>query len=153
CETEIDGETVTMAGVAKGSGMIEPNMGTMLGFLTTDAVIEADMLQLALKESVDETFNCITVDGDTSTNDMVITMRSERAVYRALTSGHPEWERCVELMKSVSQGLSQAIARDGEGATELIEVEVSGAGSDLAARKVAKAITACSLVKSAIFGS
>lgn len=153
CETEIDGETVTMAGVAKGSGMIEPNMGTMLGFLTTDAVIEADMLQLALKESVDETFNCITVDGDTSTNDMVITMASELAGNHSLTPGHPEWEKFVELMKSVSQGLSQAIARDGEGATKLIEVEVSGAESDLAARKVAKTITASSLVKTAIFGS
>src|SRR5699024_2966040 len=152
CETEIDGETVTMAGVAKGSGMIEPNMGTMLGFLTTDAVIEADMLQLALKESVDETFNCITVDADTSTNDIVITMASELAGNHSLTPDHPDLEKFVELMKSVSQGLSQAIASDGEGATKLIEVEVSGAESDLAARKVAKTITASSLVKTANFG-
>src|SRR5699024_916891 len=106
CETEIDGETVTIAGVAKGSGMIEPNMSTMLGFLTTDAVIEADMLQLALKESVDETFNCITVDGDTSTNDMVITMAGEVTGNHSLSPDHPEWEKFVELMKSVSQGLS-----------------------------------------------
>src|SRR5699024_11872777 len=106
-----------------------------------------------LKESVDETFNCITVDGDTSTNDMVITMASELAGNHSLTPGHPEWEQFVELMKSVSQGLSQAIARDGEGATKLIEVEVSEAESDLAARKVAKTITASSLVKTAIFGS
>src|SRR5699024_9485399 len=100
CETEINGETVTMAGVAKGSGMIEPNMRTVLGFLTTDAVIEAHMLQLALKESVDETFNCITVDGDTSTNDMVITMASERAGNQSLTAEHQEWGKDVEPMNS-----------------------------------------------------
>src|SRR5699024_12205937 len=84
---------------------------------------------------------------------MVITMASELAGNHSLTPDHPEWEKFVELMESVSQGLSQAIARDGEGATKLIEVEVSGAESDLAARKVAKTITASSLVKTAIFGS
>src|SRR5699024_5393173 len=105
-----------------------------------------------LKESVDETFNCITVDGDTSTNDMVITMASELAGNHSLTPDHPEWGKFVELMKSVSQGLSQAIARDGEGATKLIEVEVSEAESQLGEREVSKTSTACSLVKAAIYG-
>src|SRR5699024_4862690 len=115
-ETEIVGKTVTMACVAKVSDIIKQNIVNIFGFLTTDAVIEADMLQLALKEFVDETFNCITVDGDTSTNDMVITMASELAGNHSLSPDHPEWEKYVELMEWVSQGLSQAIARDGEGA-------------------------------------
>lgn len=152
-ETEIDGKIVTMAGVAKGSGMIEPNMGTMLSFLTTDAVVKADMLQLAIKEAVDETFNCITIDGDTSTNDMVIAMASELAGNDSLTPNHPEWTEFIKLLKETSETLAQQIARDGEGATKLIEVEVNGAATDLAARKIAKTITASSLVKTAIFGA
>lgn len=152
-ETVINGKTVTMAGAAKGSGMIEPNMGTMLGFITTDAVIESDMLQIALKEVVDQTFNCITVDGDTSTNDMVIVLASERAGNDTLTPGHPEWNTFIELLKQTSESLSKDIARDGEGATKLIEVKVVGAKSNEDANKVAKSIVGSSLVKTAVFGT
>src|SRR5699024_57827 len=128
-QTEINGKTITMAGSAKGSGMIEPNMGTMLGFLTTDAVIESDMLQLALKEAVDTTFNCITVDGDTSTNDMVLVMASEQAGNETLTPNHPEWQTFIALLKAVSESLAKDIARDGEGDTKLFDVEIAGVES------------------------
>src|SRR5699024_5320118 len=90
-EAEIDGKTVSVAGVAKGSGMIEPNMGTMLAFVTTDAVIESSYLDQALREAVNQTFNCITVDGDTSTNDMVLVMASEQAQNETLTPDHKDW--------------------------------------------------------------
>ena len=105
CQTEINGKVITMGGVAKGSGMIEPNMGTMLSFLTTDAVIEPDMLQLALKQTVDKTYNCITVDGDTSTNDMVIALASEQADNETLTPAHPEWDQFLELMLKTNEAL------------------------------------------------
>src|SRR5699024_23341 len=96
--TEIDGKKVTMAGAAKGSGMIEPNMGTMLSFITTDANIESEVLQAALKEVVDETFNCITVDGDTSTNDMVLVLASELAGNDTLTPEHKDWPLFMGLL-------------------------------------------------------
>lgn len=152
-ETVINGKTITMAGAAKGSGMIEPNMGTMLGFITTDAVIEPDMLQIALKEVVDQTFNCITVDGDTSTNDMVIVMASELAGNDSLSPGHPEWNTFIDLLQKVSEDLAKQIARDGEGATKLIEVKIVGAKSNEDANKVAKSIVGSSLVKTAVFGT
>lgn len=152
-ETTINGKKVMMAGAAKGSGMIEPNMGTMLSFLTTDAVISHDMLQFALKEAVDKTFNCITVDGDTSTNDMVIVMASEQAANDRLTPTHPEWEKFIALLQAVSEDLAKEIACDGEGATKLIEVEVNGAADDQAANKIAKAVVGSSLVKTAVFGT
>lgn len=152
-KTEINGKTITMAGAAKGSGMIEPNMGTMLGFITTDAVIESDMLQIALSEVVNQTFNCITVDGDTSTNDMVIVLASELAGNDSLSPGHPEWNTFIELLRKVSEQLAKDIARDGEGATKLIEVKVVGAKSNEDANKVAKSIVGSSLVKTAVFGT
>lgn len=152
-ETTINGKKVTMAGAAKGSGMIEPNMGTMLAFITTDAVIESNMLQVALKEVIDKTFNCITVDGDTSTNDMVLVMASERANHDSLTPSHPEWATFVELLQKTCEDLAKMIAKDGEGATKLIEVEVNGAKSDAEAVKVAKSIVGSSLVKTAVYGS
>lgn len=150
---EIDGKTVTMGGAAKGSGMIEPNMGTMFGFITTDANIEADVLQAALKEVVDETFNCITVDGDTSTNDMVLVLASELAGNETLTPEHKDWPVFMELLKATSENLAKQIARDGEGATKLIAVDVQGAKSDEDAKKIAKAIVGSSLVKTAVFGT
>lgn len=152
-QTEINGKKVTVAGAAKGSGMIEPNMGTMLGFITTDAVIEANMLDLALKEVVNQTFNCITVDGDTSTNDMVIVLASELAENDTLTPNHPEWEKFIGLLQYVSESLAKDIAFDGEGATKLIEVNVTGAESDEAANKIAKSVVGSSLVKTAVFGT
>lgn len=152
-QVEINGKKITMAGAAKGSGMIEPNMGTMLGFLTTDAVIAPNMLQAALKEVVHSTFNCITVDGDTSTNDMVLVMASEQAKNDTLTPQHPEWDKFIALLKTVSEDLAKDIARDGEGATKLVEVTVTGAENKEDANKIAKAIVGSSLVKTAIFGT
>ncbi|HLR60405.1 MAG TPA: bifunctional ornithine acetyltransferase/N-acetylglutamate synthase [Pseudogracilibacillus sp.] len=152
-ETEIDGKKVVMSGAAKGSGMIEPNMGTMFGFITTDANIEANVLDSALKEVVNQTFNCITVDGDTSTNDMVLVMANGQAENESLTKDHPEWEKFTELLKQTSEELSKMIAQDGEGASKLIEVSVQGAKSNSDAVKVAKSIVGSSLVKTAIFGT
>lgn len=152
-QTRINNQLVTMGGSAKGSGMIEPNMGTMLAFLTTDAVISSAHLQTALNEIVDDTFNCITVDGDTSTNDMVLLMANEQAGNTALTPAHPEWDTFVDLLRHIATDLAKQIARDGEGATKLIEVKVTGAENDTAAKQVAKTIVGSSLVKSAIFGS
>lgn len=150
--TKIDGKEVIVAGTAKGSGMIEPNMATMLGFITTDANIESVVLQEALKEITNLTFNAITVDGDTSTNDSVIVMANGLAGNESLTPEHPEWDSFFAALQLVSQDLAKAIARDGEGATKLIEVEVEGAVSDEEARKVAKSVVGSSLVKSAVFG-
>jgi len=151
-QTEINGSTVTMGGAAKGSGMIEPNMGTMLGFITTDANVHAEHLQALLKEITNKTFNCITVDGDTSTNDMVLVLANGKADNDVLTPDHPDWIRFKQLLELTCQELSKAIARDGEGATKLIEVAVSGAVSNEDAKKVAKSIVGSSLVKTAAFG-
>lgn len=150
--TIIDGKEVIVAGTAKGSGMIEPNMATMLGFITTDANIESDVLQATLKEITDLTFNAITVDGDTSTNDTVVVMANGLAGNDTLTPAHPDWENFYTALRLVAEDLAKAIARDGEGATKLIEVFVEGAVSDEEARKVAKSVVGSSLVKSAVFG-
>ncbi len=152
-ETKIDDQTITMGAAAKGSGMIEPNMGTMLAFITTDAVIEGAVLQQALKEVVDQTFNCITVDGDTSTNDMVLVLANETAKNESLTPAHPEWDTFIALLTATCEDLAKQIAQDGEGATKLIEVQVTGAQTDEDARKVAKSIVGSSLVKTAVFGT
>ncbi|MFJ7825493.1 bifunctional ornithine acetyltransferase/N-acetylglutamate synthase [Psychrobacillus sp. NPDC096623] len=151
--TIIDGKEVIIAGTAKGSGMIEPNMATMLGFITTDANIESNHLQDALKAITDVTFNAITVDGDTSTNDMVIVMANGMAQNNSLTPDHPDWENFVQTLHTVSQDLAKMIAKDGEGATKLIEVEVKGAITDSEARKIAKTVVGSPLVKTAIFGN
>lgn len=151
--TTIDGKEVIIAGTAKGSGMIEPNMATMLGFITTDANIESNHLQDALKAITDVTFNAITVDGDTSTNDMVIVMANGMAQNNTLTPEHPDWENFLQTLHTVSQDLAKMIAKDGEGATKLIEVEVKGAITDLEARKIAKTVVGSPLVKTAIFGN
>lgn len=151
--TEINGTTVTMGGAAKGSGMIEPNMGTMLGFITTDANVPAAYLHAALKEVTNKTFNCITVDGDTSTNDMVLVLANGLADDEELTPAHPDWVRFMQLLEITCQELAKSIARDGEGATKLIEVSVSGAATEEDAKKVAKSIVGSSLVKTAVYGS
>lgn len=152
-EAEIDGKVVSVAGVAKGSGMIEPNMGTMLAFVTTDAAIESSYLDQSLREAVNQTFNCITVDGDTSTNDMVLVMASEQAQNETLTPDHKDWNTFIELLTKTSEDLAKMIARDGEGATKLITVEVTGAKTKEDAQKVAKSVIGSSLVKTAIFGT
>jgi glutamate N-acetyltransferase/amino-acid N-acetyltransferase len=148
----IDGKKITIAGTAKGSGMINPNMATMLGFMTTDARIESVHLQAALKTVTDVTFNAITVDGDTSTNDMVLIMANGMAENDSLSPAHPDWESFVQALQAVSQDLAKMIAKDGEGATKLIETQVFGAESDAEARKIAKTVVGSPLVKTAVFG-
>ncbi|WP_342041774.1 bifunctional ornithine acetyltransferase/N-acetylglutamate synthase [Bacillus sp. OTU2372] len=149
----INGKTITIGGAAKGSGMIHPNMATMLGFLTTDAAISSENLSAALKNVINQTFNQITVDGDTSTNDMVLFMANGLAGNDPLTPEHPHWETFVELLTKACENLSKQIAMDGEGATKLVEVEVLGADTPEEARFIAKQIVGSNLVKTAIFGA
>ncbi|NGP44549.1 bifunctional ornithine acetyltransferase/N-acetylglutamate synthase [Bacillaceae bacterium SIJ1] len=150
---EIDGKTVTIGGSAKGSGMINPNMATMLSFITTDANIALPALNQALKEVTDKTFNRITVDGETSTNDMVLVMANGQAENDELTTDHEEWDIFVEGLRRVSEDLSKMVARDGEGATKLIEVEVDGAATENEAGVIAKRIVGSDLVKTAVYGA
>ncbi|MFD3259393.1 bifunctional glutamate N-acetyltransferase/amino-acid acetyltransferase ArgJ [Paenibacillus lentus] len=149
----VNGREVNIAGAAKGSGMIHPNMATMLGFVTTDADIEPQALQGLLGRVTDATFNMITVDGDTSTNDMLLAMASGLAGNETLTPQHPDWESFAAGFGYVCEVLAKAIARDGEGASRLVEVNVEGAVSDLSARAIAKTVIGSSLVKSAVFGA
>lgn len=149
---EIEGKTVTIGGMAKGSGMIHPNMATMIAVITTDANITKEMLQKAFMASVNGSYNMVSVDGDTSTNDSAFILANGRA-------GHPLIERNDEnyllfkrALDLVNQTLAKKIARDGEGATKLVEVEVLHATSLLDAQKVAKSVITSSLVKTAIFG-
>ncbi|WP_272917885.1 bifunctional ornithine acetyltransferase/N-acetylglutamate synthase [Halobacillus halophilus] len=148
----IDGKTVTIGGASKGSGMIHPNMATMLGFITTDAVVEPALLQRALSQSIDKSFNQITVDGETSTNDMVLTLANGHAGNEPLDEDHEDWEAFQATLQLVCEDLAKQIAKDGEGATKLIEVNVSGAGSDEEARIIAKKVVGSSLVKTAVYG-
>lgn len=152
-QTTIDGKTITIGGAAKGSGMIHPNMATMLGFVTTDANIDSNSLQAAMKTVTDVTFNQITVDGETSTNDMVLVMASGLAENDQLTQEHPEWDSFVSALQSTFEDLAKQIAKDGEGATKLVEVNVTGAVSDVDARIIAKKIVGSNLVKTAIYGA
>ncbi|WP_151733772.1 bifunctional ornithine acetyltransferase/N-acetylglutamate synthase [Paenibacillus tengchongensis] len=152
-EVLVGGVTVTIAGAAKGSGMIHPNMATMLGFMTTDAAIAGEDLLRLLRTATNTTFNMITVDGDTSTNDMLVTMASGLAGNEPLTRLHPDWDAFAAAFTHVCRVLAKAIARDGEGATKLIEVQISGAVHDEAAAAIAKTVVGSSLVKSAIFGA
>ncbi|MFC5469754.1 bifunctional ornithine acetyltransferase/N-acetylglutamate synthase [Cohnella suwonensis] len=149
----VDGQTVTIAGAAKGSGMIHPNMATMLGFVTTDAKIGSPLLQGLLREITNVSFNMITVDGDTSTNDMLVAMASGLAENNELTREHPDYEAFAAGLLHVCAELAKAIARDGEGATKLIETVVVGADSNEAAQAIAKTIIGSSLVKSAVYGA
>lgn len=149
---QIDGKTITMAGAAKGSGMVHPNMATMLGFVTTDANINQNALQQALKEVTMNTFNMITVDGDTSTNDMVLVLANGMAGNEEWQQNDLGYQKFKEGLQLVCQSLSQQIARDGEGATKLIEVHVKGAVTVLDAQVIAKTIVGSSLVKTAVYG-
>ncbi|MBU5364748.1 bifunctional glutamate N-acetyltransferase/amino-acid acetyltransferase ArgJ [Enterococcus devriesei] len=149
---KINGQTVTMAGVAKGSGMIHPNMATMLAFITTDAQISPELLQGILADKTETTFNQITVDGDTSTNDMVLVLANGLAENPMIEIDTPAYETFVEMFQLVSEALAKLIAKDGEGATKLIEVEVVGASNPSDARLAAKKVVGSSLVKTAMFG-
>lgn len=152
-EVQIDGKAVKIAGAAKGSGMIHPNMATMLGFVTTDANIGSDALHSLLRSATDLSFNMITVDGDTSTNDMLVAMASGLAGNEELTVAHPDWQAFQSALTHVCVDLAKAIAKDGEGATKLVEVRVTGASDDFAAQAIAKTVIGSSLVKSAVFGA
>jgi glutamate N-acetyltransferase / amino-acid N-acetyltransferase len=149
---EIGGKTVTVGGTAKGSGMIHPNMGTMLAFLTTDAVVEKSCLQETLSRVTDRTFNRVTVDGDTSPSDMALLMANGAAGNEPLTLDSPDYPAFVEAVKTVARTLAREIARDGEGATRLVEVAVEGAASEESAAALAKSVVGSNLVKTAVFG-
>lgn len=149
---EIGGKQVTIGGIAKGSGMIEPDMATMLAFITTDANIEEGFLQRLLNDTVDKTYNMITVDGDTSTNDMVGVMANGLAENTIIDEKHPQVEKFVKAFYYVNEYLAKSIVRDGEGATKFIEVEAINAGSATDAKKVIKSILNSNLVKTAFFG-
>ncbi|WP_072621672.1 bifunctional ornithine acetyltransferase/N-acetylglutamate synthase [Spirulina major] len=151
-ETMIEGRPVRIGGIAKGSGMIHPNMATMLSFVTCDAAVSTSLWQEMLRRAADKSFNQITVDGDTSTNDSLIALANGQSRTTAITEPGPEADKLEAMLTEVCQYLAKAIARDGEGATCLVEVTVTGAPSDAAARKVAKTIVGSSLFKAAIFG-
>ena len=151
-ETMIEGRPVRIGGIAKGSGMIAPNMATMLGFITCDAAVSTSLWHEMLKRAVDKSFNQITVDGDTSTNDCVLALANGQSRTTAITDNSANAQKLEGMLTEVCQYLAKAIARDGEGATCLIEVQVSGAPNDKEASQVAKTIVGSSLVKSAIFG-
>ncbi len=139
-------------GMAKGSGMIHPNMATMLGFILTDALIDRDLLQEALSEIVKETFNQISVDGDTSTNDMVVVLANGESKNIKIDTKNKDYELFKDGLRQVCIRLAKQIARDGEGATHLLEVEVKQARTLQQAQKLSKAIIGSNLVKTAIFG-
>ncbi len=149
----LGGKTVTVGGMAKGSGMIHPNMATLLSFITTDASISAACLQAALKEAVAKSFNMVTVDGDSSTNDSLIVLANGQAGNSIITeSNTPEYRLFTEALGFVCIELAKMIARDGEGASKLMEVKVLNAPSEEDARLGAKAIAGSNLVKAALFG-
>jgi len=152
-EGEIGGRPVRIGGIAKGSGMIHPNMATMLAFVTTDAAITPGMLRRALVRSVERSFNMITVDGDTSTNDMAVALASGLAGNPTITSEGPGFDAFAEGLDYVTGRLARMIVEDGEGATRVIRVEVHGARTEKDARQIARTIASSNLVKTAVFGA
>ena len=150
---EIGGVECRMGGIAKGSGMIHPNMATMLVFVTTDCAISADMLKLALSRDVVDSFNMISVDGDTSTNDMVSVIANGMAKNALISEENADFEKFCEALHTVTSHLCRAIAADGEGATKLLECVVEGAKDKDNARVVAKSVICSSLFKAAMFGA
>ena len=152
-EFTLGGRTCRLGGMAKGSGMIHPNMATMLVFITTDAAISPEMLQKALSTDVTETFNMVSVDGDTSTNDMVTVMASGLAGNEEITGEGPDFAEFMKALNTVTMQLCRMIAGDGEGATKLLECAVTGAPSREIARTTAKSVICSSLVKAAMFGA
>ncbi len=151
-EFSLGGRTCRLGGIAKGSGMIHPNMATMLVFLTTDAAISPAMLQKALKGDIQRTFNMISVDGDTSTNDMVSILANGLADNPEITAEGADFDAFMKALNTVNIHLCRSIAGDGEGATKLLECSVTGAKDDAAARAVAKSVICSSLTKAAMFG-
>ncbi|MBP6901600.1 MAG: bifunctional glutamate N-acetyltransferase/amino-acid acetyltransferase ArgJ [Burkholderiaceae bacterium] len=152
--TQIGGKTVTLTGISKGAGMIRPNMATMLGFVATDAVVDPALLQALVSEAADASFNRITIDGDTSTNDSFVLIATQRAGHAPITAlDSAEGQALRQALIDISTRLAQAIVRDGEGATKFITVQVDGGASVDECRRVAYAIAHSPLVKTAFFAS
>ena len=151
-QAQLGGKMVTVGGMAKGSGMIHPNMATMLGYLTTDAAISQHALQQALRQAVDQSFNCITVDGDTSTNDTVLCLANGMAGNRILKPGSADFQQFCAMVETVCRTLALKICWDGEGVTKVVRVEVRRAKSTKTAKQVAQTIATSNLVKTALFG-
>jgi glutamate N-acetyltransferase / amino-acid N-acetyltransferase len=149
----LGGKEVRIGGMAKGSGMIHPNMATMLGLVTSDISISQELLKSALQQAVEKTFNMISVDGDTSTNDMVVAMANGLAENRMMEEKDDNYYKFYQALYFIIEYLAKCIVKDGEGATKMIEVEVKNALSFAEAKKVAKAVINSPLVKTAIFGS
>ena len=152
-EFTIGGKTCKMGGIAKGSGMIHPNMATMLVFITTDAAISSEMLSKALKTDIQSTFNMISIDGDTSTNDMVTVLANGMAENNEITSDGEDFNEFMKALNSITVSLCKMIAGDGEGATKLLECAVIGAADEKTAKTVAKSVICSSLTKAAMFGA
>ncbi len=151
-QIELGGGTVTIGGMAKGSGMVNPNMATVLGFITTDAKISLEALQVALKRANEKSFNMITVDGDTSTNDMILIMANGLSNTQEIQLDTPLFDEFLLALEHVLIHLAKEVARDGEGATKLLEVRIEGAACVSHARKAAQAVCNSLLVKTALFG-
>ncbi len=149
----LDGKTATLGGMAKGSGMINPSMATMLAFLTTDAAIEPSALQAALAAAVERSFNRITIDGDQSTNDTVLCLANGRAGNASLTPQHPDWKTFRSALNAATLQLALMMVKDGEGATKLVTINVKGAPGRRAADRVARAVANSLLVKTSWFGA
>ena len=150
---EVDGTTINMAGIAKGSGMIHPNMATMLGFIVCDVAITSELLDKALREAVNKTFNMITVDGDTSTNDMVSIICNGMAENKIIDKEDERYDLFLEHLIKLCKHLAMLIVSDGEGSTKLVEYRVEGAKTEEGARQIARTISDSNLVKTAIFGT
>ena len=151
-QIEIGGKTVTIGGMCKGSGMIHPNMCTMLGFVTTDAAISKEMLQKALSANIKDTFNMVSVDGDTSTNDTVLLLANGMAGNPEITEEGADFDKFMEALNYINTCLSKKIAGDGEGATALFEVKIVGAKTKEDAVTLSKSVVTSSLTKAAIYG-
>ena len=149
----IGGKECKLGGIAKGSGMIHPNMATMLVFITTDCAISSAMLDKALSTDVKNTFNMISIDGDTSTNDMVVVLANGMAENPEITEDGAEFSEFMRALNTVTVGLCRMIAGDGEGATKLLECRVTGAKDEETAKQVAKSVICSSLTKAAMFGA
>ena len=145
-------DKITMGGIAKGSGMIHPNMATMLAFIATDAAIDKKTLGRALREANNKTFNRITVDGDTSTNDMAILLANGIAKNKSIRAGSPAYDKFVEKLTEICLYLAHKIVLDGEGATKFVTIRIQGAKAKTHAHRVAKSVATSSLVKTALFG-
>lgn len=151
-ECEIGGKVVTIGGMCKGSGMIHPNMCTMLSFITTDVSITKELLQTALSEDILDTYNMVSIDGDTSTNDTVILLANGQAENPTIVEKGEDYSKFVEALHYINEQFAKKIAGDGEGATALVQVTVTNAKTKDDARKVAKSVVCSSLTKCAIFG-